>query len=256
MNSIAGGSDAGGSNEDGGFEDTTFLTAEEDQSSVAEGDAGDHDRLNYSMQEEDADLPAAAQITGHGENVDDGDADVLDIGLRTPPIASPAESSSIPDDSPSIQGTQLSLPIRGISGPRGSISRTPSGALQPFERRFQSFFSASPSPSPRAGSPAFLTSHSRQSSIVSQIPSQLSSHENDIHEAAQMPWEVVRWTRLKKITGQAFSEVGKRQFGSPTCLAVSASIVIGTSKGLILIFDYHQTLKAIIGQGTKGNTIP
>ncbi|TKA83806.1 hypothetical protein B0A55_00018 [Friedmanniomyces simplex] len=65
------------------------------------------------------------------------------------------------------------------------------------------------------------------------------------------PWEVVRWTKLRKITGQALSEVGKRNFGRPTCLAVSALIAIGTSKGLVLGFDYHQTLKIIIGQGTK-----
>lgn len=56
---------------------------------------------------------------------------------------------------------------------------------------------------------------------------------------------------MKKITGQAFSELGKRNFGRPTCLAVAASIIIGTSKGLILVFDYHQTLKSIIGPGTK-----
>jgi hypothetical protein len=65
------------------------------------------------------------------------------------------------------------------------------------------------------------------------------------------PWEVVRWTKLRKLNGQAFSEAGKRNFGSPTCLAVSASIVLGTSKGIILMFDYHQNLKMIIGPGTK-----
>ncbi|KAJ9648506.1 Vacuolar protein sorting-associated protein 8 [Coniosporium tulheliwenetii] len=67
----------------------------------------------------------------------------------------------------------------------------------------------------------------------------------------QPPWEVVRWTKLKKITGQAFSEAGKRNFGRPTCLVVAASIAIGTSKGFILVFDYQQTLKSIIGPGTK-----
>jgi Holliday junction resolvasome RuvABC ATP-dependent DNA helicase subunit len=28
--------------------------------------------------------------------------------------------------------------------------------------------------------------------------------------------------------------------------------VIGTSKGIILVFDYQQSLKTIIGTGTKG----
>jgi hypothetical protein len=56
---------------------------------------------------------------------------------------------------------------------------------------------------------------------------------------------------LKKITGQVFSEIGKRNFGRPTCLHVTASLAIGTSKGFILVFDYQQVLKSIIGPGTK-----
>ena len=53
------------------------------------------------------------------------------------------------------------------------------------------------------------------------------------------------------MTGKAFSEVGKRNFGRPTCIAIAASIVLGTSKGIILVFDYNQNLKSIIGPGTK-----
>jgi hypothetical protein len=66
------------------------------------------------------------------------------------------------------------------------------------------------------------------------------------------PWDIVRWTKLKKITAQLFSEAGKRSFGTPTCIAVSATIALGTTKGIILVFDYSQSLKSIIGQGTKG----
>ena len=53
------------------------------------------------------------------------------------------------------------------------------------------------------------------------------------------------------MTGEAFSEGGKRRFGRPTCIAIAASIVLGTSKGIILVFDYNQNLKSIIGLGTK-----
>src|SRR5699024_10150639 len=63
--------------------------------------------------------------------------------------------------------------------------------------------------------------------------------------------DAVRWSRLRKISGQAFSEVGKRNFGHPTCMAVTTSIVIGTSKGVVLVFDYQQSLKAIIGPSTR-----
>jgi vacuolar protein sorting-associated protein 8 len=71
-------------------------------------------------------------------------------------------------------------------------------------------------------------------------------------EPSQPPWDVVRWTKLRVITSQAFSEIGRRNFGRPTCMAVSTAIVIGTSKGIILVFDYQQNLKTIIGPGTKG----
>ena len=53
------------------------------------------------------------------------------------------------------------------------------------------------------------------------------------------------------MTGQALSEVGRRSFGRPTCIAVAASIALGTSKGIVLLFDYNQNLKSIIGPGTK-----
>lgn len=62
---------------------------------------------------------------------------------------------------------------------------------------------------------------------------------------------MIRWTKLRKITGQAFSEVGKRNFGRPTCVAISTNIIIGTSKGLVLVFDYQQNHKGIIGPGTQ-----
>ncbi|KAK0919268.1 Vacuolar protein sorting-associated protein 8 [Friedmanniomyces endolithicus] len=186
-----------------------------------------------------------------------------DMDPTTPPDlsppASPADSGSIPDDTPSLQGSLLSSSARITSpftqkpgGPRRTVSRTVSGALQPFERRFETRLSASPSGLLRPASPGFLSPHSRQISLSSQF-SQASSQGDATSddEALQAPWEVVRWTKLRKITGQALSEVGKRSFGRPTCLAVSALIAIGTSKGLVLGFDYHQTLKIIIGQGTK-----
>lgn len=179
-----------------------------------------------------------------------------DEGPTTPrmqsPLLSPADSGSIPDDTPSQHGSLLSSPGRDASPlPRKRAIRPTSAALQPFERRFEARPTVPKSPSSRAGSPAFLSPHSRQVSISSQISQISSQGESADTETPQAPWDVVRWTKLRKITGQAFSEAGRRNFGRPTCLAVSALIAIGTSKGLVLGFDYHQTLKIIIGQGTK-----
>lgn len=131
---------------------------------------------------------------------------------------------------------------------RGSPRVSPSPAHRPFDLRFQSRLSSSPLSASRSGSPFLTQLHSRQSSITSQV----SPTPEPDNEVPPSPWDVVRWTKLRKITGQAFSEIGKRNFGRPTCLAVSASIVFGTSKGIILVFDYQQSLKTIIGTGTKG----
>ncbi|EUC50990.1 hypothetical protein COCMIDRAFT_80811 [Bipolaris oryzae ATCC 44560] len=173
-----------------------------------------------------------------------------DLSIRSKVLNddSPA-STDIPDDTPSVQGSGISSPTSSQPLSHSSLRPHRPTSLQPFERRFSSRLSPSPLSSPRGTSPAFLSPHSRQSSISSNIVSQYLT--DDASEASQAPWEVVRWTKLRKITAQVFSEVGKRNFGRPTCLNVTVSLAIGTSKGFILIFDYQQVLKSIIGPGTK-----
>ncbi|CAL5872914.1 uncharacterized protein PFLUO_LOCUS7183 [Penicillium psychrofluorescens] len=155
------------------------------------------------------------------------------------------ETASTPDDTPSLHDSLPSSQSSSALALRGSPRVSPSPTHRPFDLRFQSRLSSLPLSAP--GSPFLAHLHSRHSSIASQIS---PSPESD-NEPVQGPWDVVRWTRLRKITGQAFSEIGKRNFGRPTCLAISTTIVIGTSKGVILVFDYQQSLKAIIGNGTK-----
>ncbi|KAJ3563225.1 hypothetical protein NPX13_g8276 [Xylaria arbuscula] len=180
-------------------------------------------------------------------------ADVSDEGSSMDDLprraASPINSLlSIPDDSPSVQGSILSSP--GSSIPPSVASRpglaSPTPSFRPFDRRFQSRISSPSSLSPRPSSPAFLTGHSRNVSLSSQL-----LFDPGETETPSPPWEVVQWTKFTKLSGQVFSEAGKRNFGSPTCIAVSASIVLGTTKGIILMFDFQQTLKMIIGPGTK-----
>ncbi|KAK7962313.1 Vacuolar protein sorting-associated protein 8 [Apiospora aurea] len=164
-------------------------------------------------------------------------------------VGSPIDSLlSVPDDTHSVQGSVLSSPSSSILpsvASRPGLS-SPSPSFRPFDRRFQSRIASPSTLSPRPSSPAYLTGHSRTVSVSSQLA--LDPGET---ETPSLPWEVVRWTRLKKLNGQAFSEAGKRNFGSPTCIAVSAHIVLGTTKGIILVFDYNQNLKMIIGPGTK-----
>ena len=245
---------------DGDDEEDTdhFSDAEEAFGPLQDGDASAEDALAENVRAHDDEDVRPEEDFLQLERVRTSTPDNLDVdeGPATPeaksPLLSQDGSGSIPDDTPSLQGSLLSSPGRVASpGPRKIISRTVSGALQPFERRFEARPSASRSPSSRGASPAFLSPHSRQISLISQLSQVSSQGESGDTETPQAPWDVVRWTKLRKITGQAFSEAGKRNFGRPTCLAVSALIAVGTSKGLVLGFDYHQTLKIIIGQGTK-----
>ncbi|KAF2436638.1 vacuolar assembly/sorting protein-like protein VPS8 [Tothia fuscella] len=185
-------------------------------------------------------------------SVNSPDLAQLEGSIRVEGVASPDDSASTletPDDAPSIRESILSSPGSSRAASRLSVPRAHRpGALQPFDRRFSSFLGSSPQATPRNISPAFLHSHSRQSSIASTL---LQSQEGSEAETPQPPWEVVRWTKLKKITGSVFSETGKRNYGRATVIAVGASIAIGTSKGLTLVFDYHQNLSATIGLGTK-----
>ncbi|RDA88858.1 hypothetical protein CP532_5395 [Ophiocordyceps camponoti-leonardi (nom. inval.)] len=184
-----------------------------------------------------------------GSALSSTDASLVDALPRR--AGSPVDSlASGVGNTPSLQGSLMSSPgssvLPSVASRPGLGSPTPS--FRPFDRRFQSRYSPSPSSSPRNASPVALLSYgrSRTVSLASNFPLDQSDTETP-----SAPWEVVRWTRLNKLNGNAFSELGRRNFGSPTCIAVSASIVLGTSKGIILMFDYHQNIKMIIGQGTQ-----
>uniref|UniRef100_A0A8H7N7J0 Uncharacterized protein n=1 Tax=Bionectria ochroleuca TaxID=29856 RepID=A0A8H7N7J0_BIOOC len=203
--------------------------------------------------------PLSQELQEEGSELGSVNASSVDAPPRR--AGSPIDSIlSGPDDTPSVQGSFISspgssvLPSTALRPGYGS----PSPSYKPFDRRFKTRLASSSSSihSPRPGSPslfspafpspAFLSPHSRNASISSNF-----FFDQADTEAQSPPWEVVRWTRLKKINGQAFTEAGKRNFGLPTCLAVSASIVLGTTKGIILMFDFNQNLKMILGPGTK-----
>ncbi|KAK9369674.1 Golgi CORVET complex core vacuolar protein 8-domain-containing protein [Lipomyces kononenkoae] len=114
--------------------------------------------------------------------------------------------------------------------------------LRPFDLRFHSRLE-SPAYSLRSTSPSPSLAQSRISSISIPFDDALDNLPRD----DKLPWEVVRWTKLRKLSSQVYSEAGKHQFGAPTCFAVGTTIAVGTAKGLILIFDYNQNLLTAIG---------
>lgn len=168
--------------------------------------------------------------------------------IKVPKLHSAAEAQM-----PSEISTPLgSSPARSSLSPAGSIRRNASPSLHPFERRLQPPRSLSAqSVARRALFQALPPSHSRSSSISGFI-GQLANSNPDSEKATPQKesWEVMKWTHLRKLSHQAFSEAGRRTHGHPTCIAIASHIAVGTSKGIILLFDYQQTLKNIIGQGT------
>ncbi|KAE8351843.1 Golgi CORVET complex core vacuolar protein 8-domain-containing protein [Aspergillus coremiiformis] len=230
---------------------------EEDVQSKSNGitaDGGSHEAYedgSMAYIEDFPDVASANHTLDKSKSPLDVGAGNLPLSPRTRQLGTPGsvdETTSTPDDTPSLHGSLLSSQSSNAVALRGSPRASPSLSHRPFDLRFQSRLSSPSLSGFRPSSPFFTQIHSRKSSLTSHLtPGTVDSDA----ETPQGPWDVVRWTKLRKITGQTFSEVGKRNFGYPTCLAVSTTIVIGTSKGIILVFDYQQSLKAIIGQGTK-----
>ncbi|KAF8473987.1 Golgi CORVET complex core vacuolar protein 8-domain-containing protein [Kalaharituber pfeilii] len=178
------------------------------------------------------------------DSVEDDDYDTGMVLDGTVKSSSVQLSPSISDDAQSLHGSVTSSPANSAYGSRlSSLFHSPSPSLRPFDRRFQArLHASSPSPLPST----VFSSSPKRSSLADQPDDQNGSMDDN-----GAPWDVIRWTKLKKITSQLFSEVGRRNFGTPTCISISASIAIGTSKGIILVFDYLQNLKNVIGPGTK-----
>ncbi|PKY04858.1 vacuolar assembly/sorting protein [Aspergillus campestris IBT 28561] len=249
--------------DDGAREDELDLGPEEDNMHpIANGVADDSssrpqkgpDAGAMADGEEDEDLPNIdTQDRASAQPTPTPVADATDGVLPSPRpgqldgSGSMDETTSTPDDTPSLHGSLPSSLSSSALALRSSPRPSPSPSHRPFDLRFQSRLSTSSLGGFRPSSPFLSHIHSRKSSLTSR----LSPGTPDIDADPQGPWDVVRWTKLRKITGQAFSEVGKRNFGHPSCLAVSTAIVIGTSKGVILVFDYQQSLRTIIGTGTK-----
>ncbi|CDO69139.1 hypothetical protein BN946_scf185042.g41 [Trametes cinnabarina] len=125
-----------------------------------------------------------------------------------------------------------------------------------------------PSRVPSAASAATLHSHLHESGSVapshfsalsrSSSVTNLSAHLANGQTAQsqkQLVREVLRWTQLRVIgesiyagqTSKASSLLGVQSFGSPTVLAANGLVCIGTDTGLVVVFDFKQTLKCVCG---------
>ncbi|KAI0663401.1 Golgi CORVET complex core vacuolar protein 8-domain-containing protein [Cubamyces menziesii] len=178
--------------------------------------------------------------------------------------------------SPELPPMSPKTPISSVPASRvpnhignGTPTRTPLTRpyLHPSISRLRSI-TPQPSRTPSAASAATLHSHLHES--TSAVPSHfsalsrsssvtnLSAHfanDRPTHTPAQTAREVLRWTQLRIIgehiyAGQpskASSLLGVQSSGSPTVLSANGLICIGTDTGLVLVFDFKQTLKCVCG---------
>ncbi|KAI8979992.1 Golgi CORVET complex core vacuolar protein 8-domain-containing protein [Pilobolus umbonatus] len=65
------------------------------------------------------------------------------------------------------------------------------------------------------------------------------------------PWEAFRWTPLKKISDQLYSDAIKQESGLISVMAVSGLIALGTTRSLVFVYDFSQNLKCILGSTNR-----
>ncbi|CAG8743826.1 15626_t:CDS:2, partial [Acaulospora morrowiae] len=61
------------------------------------------------------------------------------------------------------------------------------------------------------------------------------------------PWEAFRWSPLTKISEQLYSPSVSQNAGLVTVLSVSGIIAVGTTRGLVMVYDYQQNMKCTLG---------
>ncbi|XP_065176622.1 vacuolar protein sorting-associated protein 8 homolog [Sycon ciliatum] len=66
---------------------------------------------------------------------------------------------------------------------------------------------------------------------------------------------VLRYSRLKNLAAHLHSASSRVDAGLPTAMAVSSSLAVGTSHGLVLMFDPSQALKLVLGNGRLGQQL-
>ncbi|KKA25074.1 Vacuolar assembly/sorting protein VPS8 [Rasamsonia emersonii CBS 393.64] len=162
-----------------------------------------------------------------------------------------ADTASLPDDTPSLHGSLRSSPSSSAFALRGSPRLSPSPSHRPFDLRFQSRLSSSSLSSPRPSSPYLIHQHSRHSSFASQT---FSSAPDSEVEAPKGPWEVVRWTKLQKITGRAFSEVPKvRTWTILLCVCATSTNYSAVECGSVMSLAISADHSTVAGGHASGD---
>ncbi|KAJ3147683.1 Vacuolar protein sorting-associated protein 8 [Geranomyces michiganensis] len=150
-----------------------------------------------------------------------------------------------------VDALQNDIPSTGSAGSR-SVEDSPS------ERSSETSAYATPLPY----SPRMPGSHSRQQSFstsVSVVSATSSTAPSlggllavDANIASGMspppgPKDVLRWTPLQRLSLQLYTGAMRQKWGTPTCMHIAGAIFVGTSRSMVLVYDFGQTLKAVLG---------
>lgn len=165
------------------------------------------------------------------------------------------ESPPSTDDTVSIREDLSTGSIGESHGSSASASARAAHRQYLYPLRSKKYDGLRSSLLPPSGNSAHLHPHRLQSRSSSATSMLSLSYLVDDHTQPNSR-DNVKWIKLRRINERLYSESGRRAFGTPTALAVSGFVAIGTSKGHILVFDYQQVCKHIIGAGTIGKYIP
>ncbi|CAC5412316.1 VPS8 [Mytilus coruscus] len=94
------------------------------------------------------------------------------------------------------------------------------------------------------------SSLSSQDSLLSDRPRKQEKLRKSIHY--KIHGSVLKPSKLKSISAQLLSAADRVDAGMPTAIVVSSLIAIGTSHGLVLVFDPKQVLKWCLGSTAVG----
>lgn len=85
--------------------------------------------------------------------------------------------------------------------------------------------------------------------------------------ATAPPARTIKWSSLKRLSGRLYpssvagnggaaEQMARGAMGSPTVMAVSGLVAVGTSKGWVLVFDFGQNLRCVCGTEAIGTSLP
>lgn len=248
------------SEEDGGLSDDVVQKVELDQ---GDGQNGDACTVETSLPQFYKSPPSDDEgLTNEEEPADEieesvtQDTDQLSLNSdaqKVPLSEDGAAPDSLPSRqhsrNPSLQSNNLAFsPSSAANATPGTpdSARSSSLLVHSLDKRFKTRLNelSDSRAHSRSSSTSTLANHLHSTSQLSSIDDFLSTglEENE----TSSPWEAIRWTKLRKLSNQLYSENALRTYGSPTVVLPSNTIAVGTSKGVVLCFDYYQNLKTVL----------